>query len=162
MKKSVFLLALAIFYVSIGFAKTPEIINPPRPHAKFKILLIVEHTLYPGHTHYLYTDKYHIFQETDGWMWILPEGRYEIYSADRGEPPRSDSIASMVFHCILLSYPEISSRTIFLKSNAPKPIAVRGVNTIPLNDSKKVMKFWTARAKKFEVNPKKAKIAFKP
>lgn len=180
MKRIVFLLALAVFFVGMGFAKTPEtralnklsarpstygisalVINPPRPHAKFRWLLVIEHTLYPGHIHYLYADKYHIFQEPDGWLWIIPEGQYEAFLADKGEEPRRDTVMPIIFHSILLSYPKILRYTKFLRVNAPKPIIINDFNTLPFNDSKKFMKFWTARAKKVKMTPQKAKVVFK-
>ena len=158
MKKSILLLTMFLF-LSTVFAKTPEIVNPPRPHAKYKWLLVIEHALYPGHTHYLYTDKYHIFQEPDGWKWIVPEGRFEAFSIDKGDTPRPDTVIPIIFHSILLSYPEILKHTIFLRDGAPKVLST-GDNP-HFNDPKKFMNFWTARAKKIQLKPKKAKVVFR-
>lgn len=158
MKKSVLLFAMLLF-VNTGFAKTQEIINPPRPHAKFKWLLVIKRDLYPGHTHYLYTDKYHIFQEPDGWKWIVPEGRFEAFSMNKGDTPRPDTVIPIIFHSILLSYPEILKYTIFLRSKASKPLNP-GVD-LHFNDPKKFMNFWTKRAKKIKISPKKGKIIFR-
>ena len=164
MKKLVLIVLLAwtVILVSIGncIAKNPEIVNPPRPHAKFKWLLVVKHTLYPGHTHFLYTDKYHIFQEPNGWNWILPEGRYKAFYADKGAAPRPDAAIQGIFYSILLSYPEILEHTIFLRSKAPKPLIPE--NNFLFNDPKKFMEFWTRtkRAQKIKLNAKKAKVIY--
>lgn len=159
MKKLLLLATFLVPFINSVYAKTSEIINPPRPHAQFKWLLVVEHTFYPGHIHYLYTDKYHVFQEKDGWKWIVPEGRFEAFSMDREDTPRPDTVLPIIFHSILLSYPKILRHTIFLKSKAPRPLD--SGNNLYFNDPKKFINFWTARAKKINPKPKKAKVVFR-
>ncbi len=158
MKKIILSLIFAVNIVTTCFAQKTEIIDPPRPHRKFKWLLVIEHNLYPGHIHYLYTDKYNIFQEPDGWKWILPEGYYESFSAYKGESPTVSQSMPGIFYTDLLSYPEISKYTIFLKSKAPKP-------SIPSNNFKfndpNFKKFWLKhKARIVELRARKAKIMF--
>ena len=71
MKRICFIFLLP-FFVVIGFAQMPEIVNPPRPTVKFKWLTVVKHDNDNGkHTHYIYTDAYHVERHNSGETYTL-------------------------------------------------------------------------------------------
>ncbi|MBI2670012.1 MAG: hypothetical protein HYX20_02635 [Candidatus Yanofskybacteria bacterium] len=64
MKRASLLLFVAMFlFINLGFAKDPEIVNPPRPSKPYKELLVVEHLIIGHlgqgyiHQHFFYTDS---------------------------------------------------------------------------------------------------------
>src|SRR3989344_7204055 len=167
MKKSVLLLAMFLF-VNIGFTKTPEIINPPRPHAKFKWLLVVRHTAYPEHTHYIYTNGYYALEESDHWVWIAPKGYYEtFFTFSNNGIPESENISEEIvipaenIIPILLKYPNLPF--VFLKSKAPeshtnknKPSVLEKKNSpySPYSRGTKIL--WDKTTKEAKLKPKRS------
>ncbi|MBI2063069.1 MAG: hypothetical protein HYT61_02400 [Candidatus Yanofskybacteria bacterium] len=166
MKKMPFLFFwtwIVLFSVGSGFAKKQEIVNPPKPHGKFKWLLVVRHTPYPEHTHYIYLDKYYIVLEPKNWVWLVPEGRYEMFDVfSNNGIPQVETVEKIDYKFIPLKIPNRFKPflgTIFLKSKAPKPVNLDGNQSYNIEPA--TSRFWTKRSKKIKYDPQKAKVVFK-
>src|SRR3989344_1672400 len=114
---------LSVIFPELGVSElSHQIINPPRPHGKFKWLFVVRHIGGREHVHFLYADKYKIVREPDGWTWLVPEGKNEVfeefYPGDF-QPPRPRATALIDDSFILIEYPD-SEPVVFLRSPAPE------------------------------------------
>lgn len=174
MKKLLLTVFFVTFSINSVFAKKPEIINPPSLHAKFKWLLVIRHTQYPEHTHYIFVDKYRVLEESDRWVWIYPVEFYQSFFtfSNNGIPESENASREFIYPAenimpVLLKYPGLPF--VFLKSKAPKSVLNKNKPSVldekmlpysPYSPGTKIL--WDKTAKEIELKPQKAKVIFKP